>query len=76
MHLLLDSHPGGITGLAPHPTIPASMLSCSHDGSIRAWDGPSGQLVAKRHLGGKLTCLSSSLEKGLVAVGSEGGVVR
>lgn len=83
MEPLADFHAGHVTGLAAAPD-GAHIVSCGSDGSVRAWATATGQLVGKRDLGGRLTCCATALgntagaaaSKPVLAVGSEGGILR
>ncbi len=73
---LVDCHVGHVTGVAGHPD-GRHVMSCGDDGSFRVWDVSSGQLVGRRDLGGRLTCMAAAVDgSGLVALGSEAGVIR
>lgn len=80
---LADCHIGPITGLAAAPD-GAHISSCGSDGAVRVWAAASGHLVGKRDLGARLTCCAVALgstaaaaaSKPVLAVGSEGGVIR
>jgi WD40 repeat protein len=78
---LADFHVGPISGICSAPD-GQHLLSCGSDGSARVWAAPSGQLVGKRDLGGRLSCCAAALgaaeapSKPVLAVGSEAGVLR
>lgn len=78
MEPVADCHAGAITALRALPSSPGKLLSAGNDGSLRVWDAAGGgQMCARRDLAAcRPTAMAACATRGLVAVGSHGGVLR
>lgn len=54
----LKGHIGPVTALAANPAVPTQLISGGNDGTIRLWDGTTGNSVRQMNHGGPVTAIA------------------
>jgi WD40 repeat protein len=55
----LEGHIGDVTGMCLHPSNPANVVTSSLDGTIRTWDGSTGEQISILHVGKPVSHIAS-----------------